>query len=71
VEFPLCGVFTFDDQDRIAGESIYYDRATVMRQLGLSHEPEGGLGRLITALNHPLTIARALLHSSDRPQPDE
>jgi steroid delta-isomerase-like uncharacterized protein len=71
VEFPLCGVFTFDDQDRIAGERIYYDRGTVMRQLGLFHEPEGGLGRLITVLNHPLTIGRALLHSSNRPQLDK
>ena len=71
VEFPLCGVFSFDDQDRIAGERIYYDRGTVMRQLGLFHEPDGGLGRLITALTHPLTIAKALLHSSDRPQPPQ
>src|SRR5690242_14657539 len=31
VEVPLCGVFTFDDHDRLAGERIYYDRATVLR----------------------------------------
>ena len=64
VEFPLCGVFTFDAHDRVAGERIYYDRGTVMRQLGLFHEPDGALGRLVTALNHPLTIARAVLRSS-------
>ena len=62
VEFPLCGVFTFDAQDLLAGERIYYDRGTVMRQLGLFHEPEGALGRLVTALSHPLTMARAFLH---------
>ena len=28
VEFPLCGIFEFDGGDRIAGERIYYDRAT-------------------------------------------
>ena len=61
VEFPLCGIFTFDAEDRLAGERIYYDRATVMRQLGLFHEPDGVLGRLATALNHPLTIARTFL----------
>jgi steroid delta-isomerase-like uncharacterized protein len=61
VEFPLCGIFTFDADDRLAGERIYYDRATVMRQLGLFHEPEGVLGRLATALSHPLTIARTFL----------
>src|SRR5690242_11653867 len=26
VEFPLCGVYTFDADDRLAGERIYYDR---------------------------------------------
>jgi steroid delta-isomerase-like uncharacterized protein len=66
VEFPLCGVFTFDAHDRLAGERIYYDRGTVMRQLGLFHEPQGALGRFATALSHPLTIARAFLRSSNR-----
>jgi steroid delta-isomerase-like uncharacterized protein len=61
VEFPLCGVFTFDAQDRLAGERIYYDRGSVMRQLGLFHEPQGARGRLAIALSHPLTIAKALL----------
>jgi len=35
VEFPLCGVYTFDANDRLAGEKIYYDRGTVLRQLGV------------------------------------
>ena len=30
VEFPLCGVYTFDSDDRLAGEKIYYDRGTVL-----------------------------------------
>lgn len=67
VEFPLCGVFTFDGEDRLAGERIYYDRGTVMRQLGLFHEPEGRLGGMVTALSHPLTIARALLRRALAP----
>jgi steroid delta-isomerase-like uncharacterized protein len=58
VEFPLCGVFTFDAQDRLAGEAVYYDRATVLRQVGMFHEPQGALGRVATALAHPLTLAR-------------
>lgn len=61
VEFPLCAVYTFDAEDRLAGERIYYDRGTVLGQLGLFHEPARGLGRLMTALCHPLTIARAYL----------
>jgi steroid delta-isomerase-like uncharacterized protein len=66
VEFPLCGFYTFDTQDRLAGERIYYDRAAVMRQLGLFHDPAEGFGRLITVLTHPLTITRALLHRRHR-----
>ena len=58
VEFPLCGIFTFDDSDRLSGEKIYYDRATVLRQLGVFHEPERALGRINVALMHPATIAR-------------
>jgi steroid delta-isomerase-like uncharacterized protein len=61
LEFPLCGVFAFDANDRLAGERIYYDRGVVLGQLGLFREPSRGLGRIITALSHPITIARAYL----------
>jgi steroid delta-isomerase-like uncharacterized protein len=46
VEVPLCGVYTFDSEDRLAGEKIYYDRATVLRQLGVFHEPQSVLGQI-------------------------
>ena len=64
MEFPLCAVYSFDVDDRLAGERIYYDRAAVLSQLGLFHEPSHGLGRVVTALSHPLTIARAYLRRS-------
>jgi steroid delta-isomerase-like uncharacterized protein len=60
VEFPLCGVYTFDAEDRLAGEKIYYDRATVLRQLGVFHEPESILGRISILATHPVTLAHAL-----------
>lgn len=60
VEFPLCGVYTFDDADRLAGEKIYYDRGTVLRQLGVFHEPQSALGRISILATHPATIVRAL-----------
>ena len=63
VEVPLCGVYTFDDDDRLAGERIYYDRATVLRQLGVFREPQTLVGRIGLFLNHPLTIAHALVRS--------
>jgi len=60
VEIPLCGVYTFDARDQLAGERIYYDRATVLRQLGVFHEPQSLLGQVSTLFTHPVTIARAL-----------
>lgn len=60
VEIPLCGVYTFDSDDRLAGEKIYYDRATVLRQLGVFHEPQSLLGRVCTFATHPVTIVKAL-----------
>ncbi|PWT92130.1 MAG: hypothetical protein C5B56_02775 [Proteobacteria bacterium] len=65
VAFPLCGIFTFDQNDRLAGEKIYYDRAMVLRQLGVFHEPDTPPGRVAIAVTHPLTMlqiaARKLL----------
>jgi len=60
VEVPLCGVYTFSADDRLAGEKIYYDRALVLRQLGVFHEPQTALGDLTILLTHPVTIAQAL-----------
>ena len=59
LELPLCGVYTFDHDDRLAGERIYYDRGTVLRQLGVFHEPVSALGRVCTFVTHPATIVRA------------
>jgi hypothetical protein len=67
---PSLRCLHLDGQDRLAGERIYYDRATVMRQLGLFHEPEGAVGRLVIALSHPMTIAKAFLRRSNGARPD-
>ena len=61
VEFPVCGVYTFDAEDRLAGERIYYDRGTVLRQLGVFHEPQSLLGQIGIVATHPITIARAFV----------
>jgi steroid delta-isomerase-like uncharacterized protein len=60
VDLPLCGLYTFDSDDRLSGEKIYYDRGTVLRQLGVFHEPQSILGQLCTLATHPVTIARAM-----------
>jgi steroid delta-isomerase-like uncharacterized protein len=59
VDLPLCGIYTFDADDRLAGERIYYDRGTVLRQLGVFHEPPSVLGQVCILATHPITIARA------------
>jgi steroid delta-isomerase-like uncharacterized protein len=61
VAIPLCGIYTFDGEDRLAGERIYYDRASVLGQLGVFREPSTAFGRIAMAVGHPVTIARALL----------
>ena len=61
VRFPLCGIYRFTADGMLASERIYYDRAGVLRQVGLYHEPVGVMGRIVTALTHPLTLARACL----------
>jgi steroid delta-isomerase-like uncharacterized protein len=66
VAFPLCAVYEFDADDRLTGERVYYDRAAVLGQLGLFHEPASGWGRIATALSHPLTILRAYLGRGGR-----
>ena len=66
VELPLCGVYTFDSEDRLAGEKIYYDRGTVLRQLGVFHEPQSVLGQVCTLATHPVTIVRALARKALR-----
>jgi hypothetical protein len=58
IELSLCGIYTFDGDDRLAGERIYYDRATLFRQLGVFRERDSAMGRISTLLTHPLTMAR-------------
>jgi steroid delta-isomerase-like uncharacterized protein len=66
LEFPLCAVFTFDENDRMLGERIYYDRATVLRQLGVLSEPTTLGGRLGMLLLHPATVVGAGIRSAFR-----
>lgn len=58
VSFPLCGIYTFGDGAEIAGERIYYDRATVLEQVGVFYSPESSMGRITTAVLHPVTMSK-------------
>ena len=66
LEFPVCGVYSFSEDGKLAGERIYYDRGTILRQLGIFREPTTLSGRLLMFLNHPITIMTTWLRGSGR-----
>lgn len=63
LEIPLCGVCAFDDRVKLAGERIYCDRATVLRQLALFREPTSLAARLPLMVNRPVNPAKAWVAS--------
>ncbi len=67
VEFPLCAIYSFDEHVKLAGERVYYDRAAILRQVGLFHEPTSLMGRLTAPLLHPLTVIRAFTRKIFQP----
>lgn len=59
-EMRFCALFVFEE-DRLVCERVYFDAATILRQLGIAHDPLTLRGRIATVLNHPVTIGRALV----------
>ena len=66
IEFPIAVIFEFDG-DRLVCERLYFDLGTPLRQLGVSRDPTSTSGRILTVLNHPLTVGRALVRALRRP----
>ena len=62
VDLPIVFVFQFDGTDLLC-ERAYYDRLTLFIQLGVARDPNTLTGRIMTLLNHPVTVARAALRS--------
>jgi steroid delta-isomerase-like uncharacterized protein len=56
----MSAFFIFDG-DRISNERVYFDQMTIMRQLGVAHDPNTIAGRATTLMSHPLTIGRAVV----------
>jgi steroid delta-isomerase-like uncharacterized protein len=52
--------FVFEG-DRLVCERVYFDRLTIVQQLGLAHDSESLAGRVSTLVSHPVTIGRALV----------
>jgi steroid delta-isomerase-like uncharacterized protein len=59
-EMRFCALFLFDE-DKLVCERVYFDAGTVLRQLGIAHDPLSLTGKLATVVNHPVTIGRAIL----------
>jgi steroid delta-isomerase-like uncharacterized protein len=64
-EMRFCAVFVFEG-DGLVCERVYFDQNTILRQLGIAHDPSSVAGRVATAVNHPLTVGRALLGQISR-----
>jgi steroid delta-isomerase-like uncharacterized protein len=61
----MCALFLFaEGTDRIVGERVYFDSATILRQLGIAHDPLTLRGRVATVVNHPITVGRALVRQA-------
>jgi steroid delta-isomerase-like uncharacterized protein len=58
-ECRMAAAFLFEE-DRLVCERVYFDAGTILRQLGVAHDPRSVSGRVGTVLGHPLTIGRAL-----------
>jgi hypothetical protein len=52
--------FVFEG-DRLVCERVYFDRLTIMEQLGLAHDSASVAGRMSTLVSHPLTVGGALV----------
>ena len=59
-EMRFCAAFLFDE-DRLLCERVYFDAGTILRQLGIAHDPLSLRGRVATLFNHPLTIGQAVV----------
>jgi steroid delta-isomerase-like uncharacterized protein len=59
-ELRILSGFLFEE-DRLVCERVYFDSATVLRQLGIAHDPLTLAGRVATVVNHPVTVGRAVV----------
>ena len=58
-EMRFCALFVFEGAGLVC-ERVYFDAGTILRQLGIAHDPLSLRGRLATVFNHPLTIGQAV-----------
>jgi steroid delta-isomerase-like uncharacterized protein len=59
-EMRFCAIFLFEGEQLVC-ERVYFDIATILRQLGIAHDPLSLRGRLATVFNHPITVGSAII----------
>jgi steroid delta-isomerase-like uncharacterized protein len=64
-ECRTVAIFVFEGEG-IVCERVYFDSATILRQLGIAHDPLTLRGRLATLANHPVTVGRAVARQVTR-----
>jgi len=60
----MTAFFLFEDHgdgDGLVCERVYFDRGTILQQLGIAHDPTSLKGRLSTLATHPVTIGSAVV----------
>ncbi len=56
----VCALYTFDDEGMLNLERAYYDKAAILEQLGLFHDPRKPLGKVMVAITPPYRVVAAL-----------
>jgi steroid delta-isomerase-like uncharacterized protein len=59
-ELPILAIFAFEGETLVC-ERVYFDQATVLRQLGIARDPLSLTGRVQTLITHPLMIGRGIV----------
>jgi steroid delta-isomerase-like uncharacterized protein len=59
-EMPFVALFVFEG-DALVCERVYFNSGTILEALGVARSPLSLVGRLETAITHPLTIGRGLV----------
>jgi steroid delta-isomerase-like uncharacterized protein len=59
----MTAFFIFDGE-LIVCERVYFDQLSILRQLGIAHDPSSLAGRASMLATHPVTIGRALVRAA-------
>ena len=60
MESRVCALYSFDADGMLELERTYYDKALVLEQLGIYHDPRKPMGKVMAVLTPPWAILRAL-----------